>query len=130
MSELEMSEVDESRTWVFARGSMSAQEIQGVVDEVLAEALSAPGAESTASGQEVLDLTALEERALDLRRTMQVRPSGQGNVPDATQIVIEIGQGLAVKFAWDLWTTRIWPRLTRKAADAIGPRRGAQHRRQ
>lgn len=118
---------DESRTWVFARGSLSAEEIQEVVDDVLAEVHSGT---AVATGQEVLDLTGLEPRTVDLTRTIRVRPSGQGNVPDATDILVEIGQGLAVKFAWDLWSRSIWPRLTKKAADALGPRRNAQHRRQ
>lgn len=121
---------DESRTWVFARGSLSVPEIQQIVDEVLAEVPSGSPAGPATTGQEVLDLTGLEPRQVDLSRTIRVRQSGPGNVPDATDILVEIGQGLAVKFAWDLWPTKIWPRLTKKAADALGPRRNAQHRRQ
>jgi hypothetical protein len=117
---------DESRTWVFARGSLSVEELQQVVDDVLAEVHSG----ATAAGQEVLDLTGREAPRVDLTRTIRVRPGGPGNVPDATDILIEIGPGLTVKFAWDLWSTKIWPRLTKKAADALGPRRNVQHRRQ
>jgi hypothetical protein len=97
---------------------------------VLAEVHAGTAAASAASGQEVLDLTGLEPRSVDLTRTIQVRPSGQGNVPDATDILVEIGQGLAVRFAWELWSKSIWPRLTKKAADALGPRRNVQHRQQ
>ncbi len=118
-----MSGNDESRTWVFARGSLSAAQIQKTVDEVLAGTLSSPPGHDD-SGQAVLDLTALEDGPIDLGRTVTVRPGE----PGTDEVLVEIGPGLSVKFAWDLWSTKIQPRLNRTAADAIGPRRGTRQR--
>ncbi|GAB6898246.1 hypothetical protein [Kineosporia succinea] len=129
-----MTENDDARRWVFARGSAGVDEIQAVVDEVLEESLRTrqrPPVPRQAGPepQQMLDLTELEPRVVDLERTIRVSASGQGNAPDATEIIIEIGKGLAVKFAWELWISQIWPRLTGKADDAIGPRRDGRHSR-
>ncbi|GAA3594896.1 hypothetical protein GCM10022223_07530 [Kineosporia mesophila] len=126
-----MTENDEARRWVFARGSAGVEAIQAVVDEVLAESMinrrrppvprqGGPGHDD----QQMLDLTELEPRLVDLGSSLRV--SAPENSPE---IVIEVGRGLAVTFAWELWVSQIWPRLCATADDAIGPRRDGRHTR-
>ncbi|GLY30004.1 hypothetical protein [Kineosporia sp. NBRC 101731] len=128
-----MTENDGARRWVFARGSAGVDEIQAVIDEVLAGSMinrrrpPVPRQGGPGHGdQQMLDLTELEPRMVDLGSSLRVSTGPQEN---SAEIVIEIGKGLAVEFAWELWVTQIWPRLSGTADDAIGPRRDGRHTR-
>jgi hypothetical protein len=100
----------------FQRGDASADEIQAVVDEVLAQ-IAIPGSEAAHAAEAAgLPAADLVDAAADIRE------GEQGAEPILTTIVVSIAVSAGSKVADTLWTDVIWPRLRRRAgARALGP---------
>ena len=99
----------------FRRGDTTAQELQQVVDKVLAE-LAEPDSEAArnarAAGVRLEDLG-------DAR--VQIREGEQGAEPILTTILVGIAISAGSKVAESLWKDILWPRLRRRlGAKALG----------
>jgi hypothetical protein len=92
----------------FRRGDASADQLQEVVDQVLAE-LKEPDSEAAraarAAGLERPDLAGAE---------VQVREGQQGAEPVLTTILVGIIISAGSKVAESLWKDVIWPRIRRR----------------
>ncbi|HEY5783953.1 MAG TPA: hypothetical protein VIT65_04170 [Microlunatus sp.] len=92
----------------FRRGDASADELQQVVDEVLAE-LSAPDSEvglaAQHAGLDANDLVGVE---------VSVREGQQGAEPVLTTILVGILVSAGSKVAESLWKDVIWPRIRKR----------------
>jgi hypothetical protein len=99
----------------FRRGDTTAQELQQIVDEVLAE-LAEPDSEAARSarsaGVELGDLTGAQ---------VLIREGEQGAEPILTTILVGIAISASSKVAESLWNDILWPRLRRRlGARALG----------
>jgi hypothetical protein len=105
----------------FERGDQSADHIQSVVDEVMAEL----GDPATQAAQAAL-AAGLDPVALG-RASVEVREGGQGAEPILTTIVVGIAVQAGSKVAETLWREVLWPRLSRRLGKlAVGPGRDAE----
>jgi hypothetical protein len=102
----------------FARGDQGAEQLQAVIDEVLAE-LGDPSSEAADAA-----------RAADLNpddvsgAAVEVREGGQGAEPLLTTIVVGIAIHAGSKIAESLWLEVLWPRLRRRLGTrAVGEAR-------
>lgn len=92
----------------FRRGDATADELQQVVDEVLAE-LNAPDSEARRAAQ---DAGLADE---DIARVeVSVREGQQGVEPVLTTILVGILVSATSKVAESLWKDVIWPRIRRR----------------
>jgi hypothetical protein len=103
--------------WRFARGDATADEIQSIVDEVLAEVVD-PTSEAAAAarraGVDPADLAGAR---------VWVREGAQGVEPVLTAILVGIAISAGSKVAETLWTSVIWPYVRRSlGAAAVGER--------
>src|SRR5688572_25695278 len=103
--------------WRFARGDATADEIQSVVDEVLA-GLADPSSDAAAAarraGAEPADLAGA---------TVTVREGAQGAEPILTTILVGIAVSAGSKVAETIWTSVIWPYVRRRlGVTAVGER--------
>jgi hypothetical protein len=102
----------------FERGDQSAEDLQRVVDEAVAE-LADPTTDAAARAV----AAGLDPRALAPAR-VEVREGGQGAEPILTSIVVGIAVHAGSKVAETLWREVLWPRLRRRlGATAVGPAR-------
>jgi hypothetical protein len=92
----------------FRRGDQGAEQLQEVIDEVLAE-LADPSSEAAeaarAAGMDVEEMSGV---------AVQVREDAQGAVPFLTEILIGIAINAGTKAAEKLWTQVLWPRVKRR----------------
>ena len=99
---------EETLQMEFRRGDASADELQQVVDEVLAE-LSAPDSEvglaAQQAGLDADDLVGVE---------VNVREGQQGVEPVLTTILVGILVSAGSKVAESLWKDVIWPRIRKR----------------
>ena len=92
----------------FRRGDATADELQEVVDELLAE-LEEPDSEAAQRARR-LGLRP-EELA---RATVRIREGAQGLEPVSTSILVGIAISAGGKVAESLWKDILWPRLRRR----------------
>jgi hypothetical protein len=92
----------------FQRGDASADELQQVVDEVLAE-LSAPDSEARQAAQQA-GIDAGELAGVEV----SVREGQQGAEPVLTTILVGILVSAGSKVAESLWKDVIWPRIRKR----------------
>jgi len=102
----------------FRRGDAGADDIQTVVDEVLAE-LSEPESEAARAA-----VAAGLDPAVAGSAAVEVREGGQGLDPVLTPIIIGITVSAGSKVAETLWKDVLWPRLRRRLG--VGAVRQAQ----
>lgn len=104
----------------YERGDASAEQLQGVVDEVLGE-LAAPGSEAAQAAR-----TAGMDPAGLRTATVEIREGAQGAEPVLTTVVVGIAVGAGTKVAETFWEEVLWPRLRRRlGVRALGARKGA-----
>jgi hypothetical protein len=100
---------------IFQRGDASAEEIQVVVDEVLAGLSDAGSADARAASAAGLDPNAVAGAEV------RVREGEQGAEPFLTTVAVAIAVKAGSTVADDLWTKLIWPRVRRRlGATAVG----------
>lgn len=92
----------------FRRGDASADELQAVVDEVLAE-LAVPGSEADRDVRDV----GLEPGDLGAA-AITVREGEQGADPFTMSIIVSIVVSAGSAVAKSIWTDVIWPRIKRR----------------
>lgn len=92
----------------FRRGDASADELQAVVDEVLAE-LAVPGSEADSNARDV----GLEPGNLG-PAAVTVREGEQGADPFTVSIIVSIAVSAGSVVAKSIWTDVIWPRIKRR----------------
>lgn len=101
----------------FGRGQASPDEIQAVVDEVLAECRE--GKTEANSHAEAARISPNELR----RATVTVSEDRHGADPTVVAIIVAVTGGLAKDAVLRLWDNVVWPRLRRRlGGQALGPR--------
>ena len=92
----------------FRRGDSSADQLQTVVDEVLAE-LRSPDSEAAQAARDAG--LAVDDVA---RAQVEVREGQQGLEPVSTTIIVGIAVSIGSKIAESLWKDVLWPRIRRR----------------
>jgi hypothetical protein len=100
----------------FQRGAASAEHIEAVAREVLAE-LAVPGSEAGRAAARV----GIDPAEVTAAR-VEIAEGEQGVEPVLTTIVVGIAVSAGSKIAESLWKEILWPRIRRRlGADALGP---------
>ncbi|HET8684353.1 MAG TPA: hypothetical protein VFM54_21135 [Micromonosporaceae bacterium] len=103
--------------WRFARGDATADEIQSVVDDLLA-CLREPSSEQARAARQV----GVEPAAL-AGATVRVREGGQGAEPLLTTILAGIAVSAGSRVIESFWADVVWPYLRRRlGVAAVGER--------
>jgi len=104
----------------YERGDASADQLQGVVDDVL-EQLTQPDSEAATAAR-----AAGLEPAGHAAAAVEIREGAQGAEPVLTTIVVTIAVTAGSKVAETLWDEVLWPRLRRRlGVRALGTRTAA-----
>jgi hypothetical protein len=102
----------------FARGQAGAEELQRVVDEVIAEL-----GEADSESAQLARATQLDVDELAATR-VTIQEDRQGVEPVSTTIVVSIVSGVATHIVGQFWDYVVWPRLKRRlGAMAVGPKK-------
>jgi hypothetical protein len=103
----------------FWRGDASADALQSVADDVLAE-LTDPASDAVKEALTAgIDLASIDGVAVEFRET------AHGLEPFVTSVLVGITVAAGSKIAESIWQDLIWPRIKRRlGAGALGPRHG------